>query len=107
MQIDKDQKLIATPSRRSQQTTLQPDLVLDSNSCHLAYINKMTVPWEYVIEESFECQKLLWANLAAEAEDRGWKVCLVEVGCRGFIAITTTKLLREAGVREQAHWQGS
>ena len=40
------------------------------------------------IEEAYECKKLRYSNLAAEAEDRGWKrrVRLVEVGCRGFVA---------------------
>lgn len=40
-------------------------------------------------------------------EDRGWKikVCPVEVGCRGFVASTTAKLLREIGIRGQAQWQ--
>lgn len=40
--------------------------------------------------------KLCYANLAAEAEGRDWKIkgCLVEVGCSGFVANTTEKLLR-------------
>lgn len=40
-------------------------------------------------------------------EDRGWKikVCPVEVGCRGFVASTTAKLLREIGIRGQAQRQ--
>ena len=44
------------------------------------------------------------ADLAAEAEGRGWnvKVWPVEVGCRGFVASSTTRLLKEVGIRGQA-----
>ncbi|XP_013770735.1 tomoregulin-1-like [Pundamilia nyererei] len=45
------------------------------------------VPWEEAIEETFERKKLRYANLAAEAEDRGWKIKVVEVGFRGFVAM--------------------
>lgn len=39
----------------------------------------------------------------AEAEEQGWtvKVYLVEVGCRGFVASSTIKLLKELGIRGQ------
>ncbi|XP_019217589.1 uncharacterized protein LOC109203016 [Oreochromis niloticus] len=88
-------------------TTLRPDLVLWSNTQKLAYVIELTVPWEEAIEEAFECKKLRYANLAAEAEDRGWKIKVrpVEVGCRGFATSTTAKLLREIGIRGQAQRQ--
>lgn len=44
---------------------------------------------------------------AQEAEQRGWtaKVHPVEVGCRGFVATSTSRLLQELGVRGKAHQQ--
>ena len=52
----------------------------------------------------YESKKLRYSNLA---EERGWKIRVrpVEVGCRGFVAGTTAKLLMEVGVRGQAHRQ--
>ena len=49
-------------------------------------------------------KKLKYADIAAEAEQRGWRaqVLPVEVGCRGFVATSTTKLLKQMGVRGQA-----
>lgn len=42
--------------------------------------------------------------MAAEAEKRGWsmKVYPVKVGCRGFVANSTTRLLKEVCIRGQA-----
>lgn len=77
--------------------TLQPDLVLLSKSRQHACIIELTVPWEDVIDER---KKLHYSNLAAEAGAKAWKVKVrpVEVGCRGFVASSTTKLLNEKGV---------
>lgn len=46
----------------------------------------------------------MFSNLAAEAEDKGWKVKVypVEVRCRGFVGSSTTRLLREIVVLGQA-----
>ncbi|KAL3983720.1 WAS protein family, member 3 [Sarotherodon galilaeus] len=105
MQVDLDQRLIF-PSEIIT-TTLRPDLVLWYNSPKLAYIIELTVPWEEAFEEAFERKKLRYANLAAEAENRGWKIKVhpVEVGCRVLVASTTAKLLREIGIRGQAQRQ--
>ena len=105
MRVDLHQRLVFPPEIAT--TTLRPDMVLWSNSCQLAYIIELTVPWEDALEEAFERKKLRYSNLAAEAEDNGWRVKVrpVEVGCRGFVASTMAKLLREVGVRGQAHRQ--
>ena len=105
MQVDLDRRLIFPPEIAT--TTLRPDLVLWSNNCKLVYIIELTVPWEDAVEEAYERKKLRYSNLAADAEDRGWKARFrpVEVGCRGFVASSTAKLLREVGVRGQAHRQ--
>lgn len=67
----------------------------------------LKVLWENAIKEAFERKKLWYASLASEAENKGWKikVCPVEMGCRGFVASTTAKLLREVEVRGQGHRQ--
>lgn len=45
------------------------------------------------LEEAFQHKKLWYANLAADAEDRDWKIKVhpVEVGRRGFVANTTVQ----------------
>ncbi len=65
---------------------------------------ELTVPWEEAIDEAFERKRLRYADLASEAEVRGWKVNVrpVEVGCRGVVASSTIKLLKEVGIRGQA-----
>ena len=86
MQVDLGGKLVVP--REIVSTNLRPDLVLWSASKRVVYFIELTVPWEDSVEEDYERKKLRYADLAAETEQRGWKarVCLVEVGCRGFIA---------------------
>lgn len=88
-------------------TTLRPDLVLWSASLHLVYIIKLMVPWEAAVEEAYERKKVRYAELAADARQNGWdaKIRPVEVGCRGFTATLTSRLLREMGVRGKVHRQ--
>ena len=88
-------------------TNLRPDQVLWSASLKLVYIIELTVPWESAVEEANEWKKLRYAELAADAQQLGWKAKVrpVEVGCRGFIATSTSRLLREMGVRGKAHRQ--
>ncbi|KAJ8251061.1 hypothetical protein GJAV_G00216820 [Gymnothorax javanicus] len=54
-------------------TNLRPDLALWSSSLHSAYIIELTVPWEDAVEEAFKRKSLKYAELAADAEQRGWK----------------------------------
>lgn len=85
-------------------TTLRPDLVLWPPSVKKAYIIELTVPWEDSIDEAYERKHLRYAEIAAEAtgtQSSKYEVRLVEVGCRGFVATSTTKLLRDMGVRGQ------
>lgn len=53
------------------------------------------VPEEDAIHEVFERKKLRYTELAAKAEQQGWraKICPLEVGCRGFMATSTVRLL--------------
>ncbi len=65
---------------------------------------ELTVPWEAAIGEANERKRLKYSDLLAEAVQRGWRTQLlpVEVGCRGFVAMATTRLLKGLGVRGQA-----
>lgn len=98
MRVDLGGKLVVPQEIVS--TNLRPDLVLWSTSQQRVYFIELTVPWEDSVEEAYERKKLKYADLAAEAEQRGWKarVCPVEVGCRGFIARSTLSLLGELGI---------
>lgn len=73
-----------------------------SSSLKLVYIIELTVPWEGAVEEAYERKKLRYADLAADAQQQGWNA---KVGCRGFIATSTSRLLRDMGVRGKAHRQ--
>ena len=68
------------------------------------YIIELTVSWENSVEEAYERKKLRYTELAADATQRGWnaKVWPVEVGCRGFVASSTIRLLKELGIHGQA-----
>ncbi len=102
MQVDLDQKLRFPPEIIT--TNLRPDLILWSNSQKSLFIVELTVPWEAVIGEANERKRLKYSDVAAKAVQRGWQTQLlpVEVGCRGFVAMATTRLLKGLGVRGQA-----
>ena len=76
-------------------------MVLWSSTKKLAYVIELTVPWEDGVEEAFERKKNRYFDLATEAAQNGWKTSIfpVQVGCRGFIATSTTSLLRKVGVK--------
>ncbi|XP_047436657.1 uncharacterized protein LOC125005378 [Mugil cephalus] len=101
MLVDLDKKLVFPPEIIT--TNLRPDLVLWSTSQKSVFIVELTVPWEAAVGEAYERKQLKYADVAAEAEQRGWRtqVLPVEVGCRGFVATSTTKLLKRMGVRGQ------
>lgn len=56
------------------------------------------------MEEAYKRKRLKYAELAADAEHHGWKtkVYPVEVECRCFVGISTTRLLKDMGIRGQA-----
>ncbi|KAJ8286662.1 hypothetical protein GJAV_G00041730 [Gymnothorax javanicus] len=65
-----------------------------SASLQLIYIIKLTVPWEAAVEQAYERKKLGYEELTADVRQRGWtaKVRPVEMGYRGFIASSTSRL---------------
>ncbi|MGH0152676.1 UNVERIFIED_CONTAM: hypothetical protein FKN15_052941 [Acipenser sinensis] len=84
-------------------TNFRSDIVLWSGSARLVHLVELTVPWEDAVDEAYERKKLRYAQLATEAEQRGWRVRVypVEVGCRGFVAHSTTRFLRDVGFSGQ------
>ncbi|XP_061116493.1 NACHT, LRR and PYD domains-containing protein 3-like, partial [Conger conger] len=102
MLVDVGRQLVFPPEIAT--TTLRPDMVLWSPSRRKVFIIELTVPWEDSVDEAYERKHLRYAELAAEAQHRGWntEVRPVEVGCRGFVATSTTRLLRDLGVRGQS-----
>ncbi|MGH0128506.1 UNVERIFIED_CONTAM: hypothetical protein FKN15_027537 [Acipenser sinensis] len=101
MLADVGQWLIFPPEIAT--TNLRPDIVLWSGSARLVHLVELTVPWEDAVDEAYERKKLRYAQLATEAEQRGWRVRVypVEVGCRGFVAHSTTRFLRDVGFSGQ------
>lgn len=102
MIVDIGQQLVFPPEIAA--TTLRPDLVLWSPSLKAVNIIELTVPWEGSTEEAYECKKLCYTELAADARQRGWnaQVYPVEVGCRGFVAASTIRLLKDLGIQGRA-----
>ncbi len=102
MLVNIGQQLIFPPEIAA--TTRRPDLVLWSHSLKSVYITELTVPWENSTEEAYERKKLRYIELAADAQQRGWKakVYPVEVGCRGFVASSSIRLLKDLGIHGQA-----
>ncbi|KAL0147155.1 hypothetical protein M9458_057679 [Cirrhinus mrigala] len=72
-------------------TTQRPHLVLWSDALKSVYFIELTVPWEDATKEANKRKRLWYAEMANEAQKHGWKVsvCLVEVGCRVFVAMST------------------
>lgn len=54
------------------------------------------------MDEACECKRLRYVELAAESEQNGQKG---QVGCSGFIGKSTTRLLKDMGIRGQAQRQ--
>ncbi|MGH0150588.1 UNVERIFIED_CONTAM: hypothetical protein FKN15_057368 [Acipenser sinensis] len=78
-------------------------MAMQRDSACLVHLVELTVPWEDAADEVYERKKLGYAQLATEAEQRGWRVRVypVEVGCRGFVAHSTTRFLRDVGFSGQ------
>lgn len=61
---------------------------------------KLTVPWEDATEEGNVRKWVQYPEMANDAYQQGWKASVlpVEVGCRGFVATSTVKLLKDLGI---------
>ena len=81
-------------------TSKRPDLVLWSTVTKEVHLVELTVPHEDNISEAHERKERRYDKLVEECEDAGWKTLQfsVEVGCRGFVAESTRRWLRVAGL---------
>ena len=75
----------------------KPDLVIGSEEEKEVHLVELTVPHEDIIS-AHERKENRYEALVGECEEAGWKAMHfpVEVGCRGFIATSTTKWMRVA-----------
>ena len=82
-------------------TTLRPDMVLWTTAGKSALLVELTVPWEEGLEAAHERKRAKYADLVAECREGGWSTRLypVEVGARGFVGDSTTRLLKDLGLR--------
>ena len=81
-------------------TSKKPDLVLWSTEERKVHLIELTVPHEDNIEKAHERKEQRYEELVKECEEAGWqaKHFPVEVGCRGFVAVSTRKWLGTAGL---------
>lgn len=86
MLADVGKQLIVPPEIIS--TSQRPDLVLWSSTVHTVYFIELTVPWEGAAEEANERKRFRYAEIAVDAQQKGWEALVrpVEIGCRGFVA---------------------
>ena len=82
------------------ETRLRPDMVMFSTAKKLLIMIELTVPWESRIDEAYERKKLKYSDLGDSCREKGWSVwCYpVEVGCRGFVATSTIRALKQIGL---------
>jgi len=86
------------------QTNLRPDMVIWSEERKKIIVIELTVPWEERCEEAHERKASKYQELLQSCKEKGWQSWLfpVEVGCRGFPAQSTWKLLTAVGVTGRA-----
>ena len=80
-------------------TTHRPDMVLISKNNKKMVVVELTVPMECRVEVSNELKKKRYADLEEAVKPQGWKatVWAVEVGCRGFPAMSMAMFLKAVG----------
>ena len=82
-------------------TNLRPDLIIVSRKTKQIGIVELTVPNEDRIEVSGEIKRQKYEQIAQEGRLRGWRVRIwaVEVGCRGFPAVSMSSFFKDLGYR--------
>lgn len=88
-------------------TMLRPDVVLYSMSSRRAHLFELTCPAEEGIEAASIRKDAKYLELKEQVELAGWS-CAVwpfEVGARGFVARSTSRLLREIGFQPRESLQ--
>ena len=81
-------------------TNLRPDMILISKDTKQLGIIELTVPIEDRIEISGEIKRNKYSIIEEEGKANGWGVQIwaVEIGCRGFPAKSTKRLLKQMGL---------
>ena len=79
------------------QTSLRPDIVIQSTDTKCLVIVELTVLWEERCQSAYELKKAKYTDLHTQ---RGWQTWLftVEVGCRGFPAQSVWTTLSSLGI---------
>ena len=82
-------------------TNLKPDITLISSKTKQFGMIELTVPSEERIEVSGELKRQKYEKVALEARTRGWRVKIwaVEVGCKGFPAVSLSNFLKDIGYK--------
>ena len=98
LSVDIDKKLKIPETVAS--TDLRPDMIVTSMKTKQMHIIELTVPTEERIEVSGELKRTKYEVLISEGKRNNWRVSCwaVEVGCRGFPAVSMSTLLREMGL---------
>ena len=83
------------------ETNLRPDLIIVSRKTKHMGIVELTVPNEDRIEVSGEIKRQKYEQIAQEGRLKGWSVRIwaVEVGCRGFPAVSMSSFFKDLGYR--------
>jgi hypothetical protein len=81
-------------------TQLRPDVVVWSTSSRAVVLFELTCPAEEGIENASIHKNAKYVELCDAIRDAGWTVVLrpIEVGARGFVARSVSRLLRELGL---------
>ena len=82
-------------------TNLRPDMIIVSRKTKQIGIVELTVPNEDRVEVSGELKRSKYEQIAQEGRLNGWRVKIwaVEVGCRGFPAVSMSAFLKDIGYR--------
>ena len=80
-------------------TDLRPDITIMSEQTKEMVLIELTVPTEERIEISGELKRAKYECIITEGKKNGWRMrCwAVEIGCRGFPALSMSRLLKDLG----------
>ena len=80
-------------------TLQRPDIVIFSRSKRQVILVELTIPLEDRVAQANERKQRRYADLLSKCEENGWHATHfpVEVGCRGFVAFSLVRCLRDLG----------
>ena len=82
------------------ETSLRPDIVIRANAAKRLIIAELTVPWEDRLDVAHELKAAKYAGLVDAVKSKGWQVNYfpIEVGARGFTALSLRRMFIELGL---------